>query len=372
MRPDAGEGSRADRPALRSRICGDRRWLPLRRWPRALLIAGHRVGSGALPICTGALEDATIGRQRDDPARRQRTTTARCRRRQRQALRAVPSRRILQPRGRRQRQGLLAGPATTSRGCGGLDNAELVRRRRTGDRDVRARSRTTSSPAAAATTRHARLGRQAIELFGSGQATTARVHRGRRRHLDDASFEDDRAARPAAPTRRSAGRSEDVLADPRRPEIERRSRRWARRASQDERADRLASAGDRIVRRTSATDRLEGNGGNDQHPRRGVERQRRSRGAGKRRRLLGRRRRRLDRRRPDTDSGDGGGEATATRDSLARPREDTSARGVDYCRLSGGPGRLAPLASSPMSEAPDTNARIAEVREQLTLLRDYL
>jgi len=25
-----------------------------------------------------------------------------------------------------------------------------------------------------------------------------------------------------------------------------------------------------------------------------------------------------------------------------------------------------------MSEAPDTNARIAEVREQLTLLRDYL
>jgi hypothetical protein len=25
-----------------------------------------------------------------------------------------------------------------------------------------------------------------------------------------------------------------------------------------------------------------------------------------------------------------------------------------------------------MSEAPETNARIAEVREQLTLLRDYL
>jgi len=25
-----------------------------------------------------------------------------------------------------------------------------------------------------------------------------------------------------------------------------------------------------------------------------------------------------------------------------------------------------------MAEAPDTNARIAEVREQLTLLRDYL
>jgi hypothetical protein len=30
------------------------------------------------------------------------------------------------------------------------------------------------------------------------------------------------------------------------------------------------------------------------------------------------------------------------------------------------------IHSPPMSEAPETNARIAEVREQLTLLRDYL
>jgi hypothetical protein len=30
------------------------------------------------------------------------------------------------------------------------------------------------------------------------------------------------------------------------------------------------------------------------------------------------------------------------------------------------------IHSPPMSEAPEINARIAEVREQLTLLRDYL
>jgi hypothetical protein len=35
-------------------------------------------------------------------------------------------------------------------------------------------------------------------------------------------------------------------------------------------------------------------------------------------------------------------------------------------------GSLAWIHSPPMSEAPETNARIAEVREQLTLLRDYL
>jgi hypothetical protein len=35
-------------------------------------------------------------------------------------------------------------------------------------------------------------------------------------------------------------------------------------------------------------------------------------------------------------------------------------------------GRAAWIHSPPMSEAPEINARIAEVREQLTLLRDYL